>query len=186
MENLTPSKTPFRYGSCLTALCAMVGLWSSASCNRQEAAKPQPQSQTQSASSSDAPHYRGLLGGDNPKIKRDNDKTYLWANGDPDSPDAHWYDFTGSVISPDQLQFGIGQDRIPAIDDPLFVAPDDPRLLQLFPSRYRKDERPQTHDEIPIIGFVEGDEARAYPVALLDRHELVNDRIAGKPVTVGW
>jgi hypothetical protein len=27
---------------------------------------------------------------------------------------------------------------------------------------------------------------RAYPTALLDQHELVNDEFLGKPVSVGW
>ena len=71
-------------------------------------------------------------------------------------------------------------------DDPLFVAPDDPRLLAIEGSPYRRDERPKTNDEIMVIGYADGDDARAYPAALLDHHELVNDRIGGKPVTVGW
>ena len=41
-------------------------------------------------------------------------------------------------------------------------------------------------DEIMVIGFAVGTEARAYPVGLLDHHELVNDSLGGKPVTVGW
>ena len=34
--------------------------------------------------------------------------------------------------------------------------------------------------------YVVGGDARAYPTALLDGHELVNDVIGGKPRTVGW
>ena len=37
-----------------------------------------------------------------------------------------------------------------------------------------------------VIGYVGNGDARAYPASLLDHHELVNDRIGGKPVTVGW
>ena len=130
--------------------------------------------------------FRGLLGPDSKKVKKENGKTYLWAGGDPSGAKAQWYDFTESVIPAEELQFGIGKDRIPAIDDPLFVQPDDPRLLKLPPSPYRRDERPKTNDEIMVMGYVVADVARAYPTALLDHHELVNDRIAGKPVTVGW
>ena len=36
------------------------------------------------------------------------------------------------AIKPEQLQFGIGKDSIRSIDDPLFVSPDDPRLLKLI------------------------------------------------------
>jgi len=86
----------------------------------------------------------------------------------------------------EELQYGIGIDRIPSIDDPPFVEPDDARLLRIPPSPYRPDERPSTNEEIPVIGYVQDGEAPAYPTALLDRHEVVNDRIRGKPVAVGW
>ena len=106
--------------------------------------------------------------------------------GKPAEPQARWYDFTGAPIRAADLQFGIGKDTIRAIDDPLFVSPDDPRLMQLPHSPYRRNERPRTSDDIMVIGFADGDDARAYPTALLDSHELVNDRVGGKPVTVGW
>ncbi|UCE58673.1 MAG: DUF3179 domain-containing protein [Phycisphaerales bacterium] len=134
----------------------------------------------------DAQRYRGLLGSSSKKIKIENGKTFLWAGGAGSGPKSQWYDFTGSPIPAADLQFGIGKDRIKSIDDPLFVSPDDPRLLSLDVSPYRPAEEPKKNDEIMIIGIVEGEDARAYPVALLDHHELVNDAVAGKPVTVGW
>lgn len=131
--------------------------------------------------------YRGLLGSKSKKIKREGDKVFLWSGGgNPTAPSAQWYDFTDAVIPAGELQFGIGKDRIRAIDDPLFVSPDDPRLLKLPPSPYRHDDKPETNDEIMVIGYANGQDARAYPVGLLDHHELVNDNIGGKPVTVGW
>jgi len=131
--------------------------------------------------------YRGLLGADSRKIKREDGRTLLWAGGaSTASPHAQWYDFTDAEIPASELQFGIGKDRIRSIDDPVFVPPDDPRLLQVAKSSYRRDPRPKTNDEIMVIGYVSGDEARAYPVALLDHHELVNEKVGGKPVTVGW
>ncbi len=129
--------------------------------------------------------FRGLLGPDNKKIRKEGDKTFIWAGKDKDG-EAAWYDFTGSPIDPAELQFGIGKDRIRAIDDPLFVKPDDRRLLELRHSPYRSEEKPKVNDEIQVIGYVDGDNAKAYPVALLDGHELVNDEFNGKPVTVGW
>ena len=125
-------------------------------------------------------HYRGLLGPGSKKVKTEGGKTWLWAGVD------QWYDFTGSPLPAAELQFGIGKDRIRSIDDPLFVQPDDPRLLNLPPSHYRRDPKPRNNDAIMVTGFAEGDQARAYPIGLLDHHELVNDRVGGKPVTVGW
>lgn len=130
--------------------------------------------------------FRGLLGPNNNKVKVEGGKTFLWAKGKRDGPDAQWYDFTDSLVPAAELQFGIGKDSIPAIDDPFFVSPDDPRLLKFGRSHYRRDEIAKTNNEIRVIGYADGDDVRAYPVALLDRHELVNDEIGGKPVTVGW
>ncbi len=135
---------------------------------------------------SKTPEFRRQLGRTSSKIKREGDKTYVWAGGKLSGPDAQWYDFTDSLLPPEELQFGIGKDRIASIDDPLFVSPDDSRLLKFGRSRYRKEEQAKTNDEIKVIGFVVGGEARAYPIGLLDRHELVNDQIGGKPVVVGW
>lgn len=41
-------------------------------------------------------------------------------------------------------------------------------------------------DDAPVISFVHAGEARAYPLAILARHEIVNDRIAGTPVAVTY
>jgi len=39
-------------------------------------------------------------------------------------------------------------------------------------------------DEEIVVGVTRGDEAVAYPLRLLERHEVVNDRIGGQPVAV--
>ena len=154
---------------------AMVGLIA-ATCPAQDNGKP----------ATGEEKYRGLLGENSKKVRKEGDKTFLWAGGKPSGPDAKWYDFTGSPIPPAELQFGIGKDRIKSIDDPLFVKPDDPRLLKLRPSPYRRTEKPQANDDIPVIGYAVGDDVRAYPIALLDFHEVVNDHIGNKPLAVGW
>ncbi len=133
-----------------------------------------------------SPELRGLLGADSPKIRREGDRVFVWAGGDESGPGAEWYDFTGAPMDPAELQYGIGRDRIRSIDLPLFVAPDDPRLMDIPPSPYRKCERPRTPDDLMVIGYVAGGQARAYPTALLDHHEVVNDAANGKPFTVGW
>ncbi len=142
---------------------------------------PKPESDAKAT-----PTYRGIIGPDSNKIRVDGDKTHVWGGTNPKTGEEEWYDFTGSPIDAAELQFGIGKYRIVAIDDPLYVNPDDKRLMGVPVSPYRKDERPETVEDIMVIGWVEGDDVRAYPISLLDRHELVNDTIGGKPVTVGW
>ncbi|MGE0688514.1 MAG: DUF3179 domain-containing protein [Dehalococcoidia bacterium] len=39
-------------------------------------------------------------------------------------------------------------------------------------------------DNEPVIAFVSGEEARAYPLQILIWHEIVNDVVDGKPVTI--
>lgn len=65
---------------------------------------------------------------------------------------------------------GVPRDGIPPIDNPTFetIAAGDEWL------------QPQS----PVIALEVGDVARAYPLAILTRHEIVNDVIDGQPVAV--
>ncbi len=107
-------------------------------------------------------------------VKRDG-RRLLWARGDRDSDDAEWFDVTDSKIDPQTFEFGIGKDTIASIDAPQFVDADDPHLGDFG-----------IDDRTLVIGFVHDGDARAYPLKILDEHELVNDTVGGKPVTVGW
>jgi hypothetical protein len=70
----------------------------------------------------------------------------------------------------DVLSGGPPKDGIPAIDDPTFtsVAEADEYLGDLE----------------PVIFFQIGDDVRVYPLQILTWHEIVNDVVGGKPVTV--
>ncbi len=164
-----------------TAILATIGLGSCAAADQesdQEARRSEP---------AEEDVFGNQLGEGSPKIRRDADgDVYVWADGDLDDPSTvEWWSFTGAPFPPEELQFALGKDRIRAIDDPLFVLPDDPRLLTIPPSPYRK-EPVETADDIMVIGYLMEGEPRAYPTALLDRHEIVNDEFKGKPVSVGW
>ena len=109
------------------------------------------------------------------RLKEQNGRTLLWAKGDPESEESQWFDVTDIPLDPLKFQYGIGKDTIVAIDEPLFVAVDDPRL----------DEQNIT-DDSRVIGYAAEGDARAYPIRIMDRHELVNDAVGGQPVTVAW
>lgn len=66
------------------------------------------------------------------------------------------------------------KDAIPALSNPVFL------------SRAEAD-RVYADDE-PILGVVDErtGEARAYSLWHLDRHEIVNDVIGGRPIAVTW
>lgn len=61
---------------------------------------------------------------------------------------------------------------IPAIFEPQFIP------ISEAEQDYYPDE--------PLIAVVDGDSAKAYSTWHLDRHEVVNDYINGKAITVTW
>jgi hypothetical protein len=80
-------------------------------------------------------------------------------------------DFTRRTVEWREIRSGgPPKDGIPAIDNPTFesVAAAETWL--------------STRD--PVIAFQEGDEVRAYPLAILIWHEIVNDTVGGLPVSV--
>jgi hypothetical protein len=82
-------------------------------------------------------------------------------------------DFTRSSVDLREIfSGGPGKDGIPAIDDPRFES--------------IAAAREWLTDQAPVIVFVEGGEARAYPIAILIWHEIVNDTVGGRPVVVTY
>ena len=84
---------------------------------------------------------------------------------------ANWTtDFSQHEVPLDEIiSGGPGKDGIPAIDEPRFLSVD--RVDWLV-------------DREPVIAFGIGDEWRAYPIQILVWHEIVNDEVAGTPVTI--
>lgn len=80
-------------------------------------------------------------------------------------------DFTRRTIAWDSiLSGGPPKDGIPSIDDPQFepIRAGDEWLTP----------------EDPVILFLSGDVARAYPLSILIWHEIVNDEVNGQPVSI--
>ncbi|TKX64983.1 DUF3179 domain-containing protein [Halorubrum sp. GN12_10-3_MGM] len=80
--------------------------------------------------------------------------------------------YTAEELEAASRSGGPPPDGIPAIEDPQFAeATDPPALLD---------------DGDPVFGVVLGGEAKAYPQSVLVWHEIVNDVIAGTPVSVTY
>ncbi len=76
------------------------------------------------------------------------------------------------LVNPDDLRSGgPPPDGIPALDHPRFEP--TPMVTWL-------------HDHEPVLAFDLGHESRVYPVQVLIWHEIVNDTVAGIPVTVSY
>jgi hypothetical protein len=76
-----------------------------------------------------------------------------------------------SIPSDEVFDGGPGKDGIPALDEPEFINAGEADYLS---------------DGDLVLGFVVGDEARAYPHHILDWHEIVNDHLAGVNISVTY
>lgn len=84
------------------------------------------------------------------------------------------YDATtpGSVALEELYQGCPQRDCIPSIDQPRFDSAE--QASEWLGS-----------DQL-VLAIEHGGEARAYPVRILDRHEIVNDQIGGDPIAITW
>lgn len=81
------------------------------------------------------------------------------------------FSIESSSVDPDEIRHGgPPRDGIPALDAP----PHVPIASAPWPE-----------DEI-VLGVALDGAARAYPVSILDWHELVNDELAGRPILVSY
>lgn len=66
---------------------------------------------------------------------------------------------------------GVRRDQIPAIDAPKFVTPADAKFLR---------------DWDRVLGVFHNGVARAYPIKIMEKHEVVNDVFAGEGIVVTY
>ena len=76
-----------------------------------------------------------------------------------------------SVSFPEIFSGGPPKDGIPSIDRPKFRDVGKVKGLK---------------DTVPVISFSMNGDARAYPLGILMRHEIVNDKVGGRPVAVTY
>lgn len=75
-------------------------------------------------------------------------------------------------IDPAEVVAVIPRDAIRAIDNPTFDTPEEAEAY------LRPEEL--------VLGVELAGEARAYPIAMLSAHEIVNDRIGATAIAVTW
>jgi hypothetical protein len=82
------------------------------------------------------------------------------------------FNLTDALIPEDEIHSGgPPRDGIPSINKPRFVNPADAHFL-------KTDDR--------VLGITRNGVSKAYPVAILNWHEIVNDNFAGEPVVVSF
>jgi hypothetical protein len=82
------------------------------------------------------------------------------------------FDLSRHSVPPDEiLSGGPPKDGIPAILEPRFLPAAQASFLR---------------DNDRVIGVVRKGEARAYPLRILNWHEVVNDKVADRSVAVSY
>ncbi|WP_447970324.1 DUF3179 domain-containing (seleno)protein [Nitrospira sp. M1] len=82
------------------------------------------------------------------------------------------FDFSNNSIPLDQIfSGGPSKDGIPAILDPVFIQATKATFL---------------NDQDRFLGLLEGNKTKAYPIKILNWHEIVNNLLSGKPVVVTY
>jgi hypothetical protein len=88
------------------------------------------------------------------------------------APFKNGFDLAGALVPAGEIvSGGPPRDGIPALDAPSFVSAQSADFLR---------------DEDRVLGLVHNGIAKAYPIAILNWHEIVNDEFAGQPVAVSY
>ncbi len=101
--------------------------------------------------------------------------------GDGTSIESYEFDLDTPSIDPELLHAAmLHRDMVPVIDAPEILTMQDVQdRNSVRSSRYL------VSNDL-VIGVELGDETRAYPLSVLNVHELVHDEIAGTPILVSW
>jgi len=82
------------------------------------------------------------------------------------------FDLTNTLIPAENIYHGgPGRDGIPSIDKPKFISASTASFLK---------------DNDRILGLQVDGEVRAYPIKILNYHEIVNDTVAGQAVVISY
>ncbi len=87
---------------------------------------------------------------------------------------------------PQNSQFNLRQATIPRSEIKSGGPPKDGIPALTNPKFSKADEATYLRDDDRVIGVVSGGEARAYPLAIMNHHEVVNDQIGDTPVAVTY
>ena len=99
------------------------------------------------------------------------DSGFAWLAGDDSIP----HEVDRKRVAKGVPRKGHPRDVIPPIDEPAW-----------YRSFADAEKELGLRDVDRVLGVVFGDDARAYPKRILDRHEVVNDTVGGRAVAVLW
>ncbi len=107
-----------------------------------------------------------LLGLD--RVNERDGKRWLYGGNEPGQD----FDITEFQLDPSQLNFGLGREAFHALVAPKFGIPGEPGV--------------SINDRTRVLGVAINGEAKAYPIDLLRRHEVVNDTVGKRPIFAAY
>ena len=105
-------------------------------------------------------------------VREENGRLLLWA-GSGVKGQAGWFDVTGTDLPVIQFAHAFGRDKIKTIDYPIYQSQDGEIARKIYPER-------------PVFGVVIDGVARAYPLTVLEKVEVVNDTVRDRAVVVAY
>jgi hypothetical protein len=101
------------------------------------------------------------------------------AIGDGKNPATYGFDLSGANVPPGEIvASGLPKDGIRAIDAPSILTIEQVEAMKGRNKLLVSSDR--------VIGLTLGGRARAYPIRILNWHEVVNDTLGGTPVAVTY
>lgn len=100
--------------------------------------------------------------------------------GDGRDPSTYGFELGDLASRPGLVASGHPRDFMPALDDPETIPGD---AVAEYNATHRR--RPVVSTD-RVVGVVIGAESRAYPIPLLEVHEIVNDELGGVPIAISF
>jgi len=100
--------------------------------------------------------------------------------GDGENPETYGYDLASLAVNRRWLAATMPKDNLASLDRPRLLRPAQVDSLN------RAERGKYLVPDDLVIGVVLGGQARAYPVRVLDWHEVANDTLGGVPIAVTW
>jgi hypothetical protein len=103
-------------------------------------------------------------------IKEVDGHVLLWA-GSGVKGQSGWFDVSATDLPLRQFMYAFGRDRVRTIDYPILESADGEIARRIYPER-------------PVLGIVVRGEARAYPLTVMEKVEVVNDTFGDMPIAI--
>jgi len=105
------------------------------------------------------------------------------AHGDGQDPTTYGFDLDGALIPADQLiGGGVPREFLRALDEPPVMSVSEMEAIRWSGHGHAK----MLVSDSRVIGVQIDGIARAYPLSVLNWHEVVNDTVAGHPIVVAY